>query len=190
MNDKRTYEAMFLLDSGTDFETASRPVQAVLERNQAEIAAIKPWEDRPLAYPISGRRRGLYVLSYFSVDPSKMPEIEHDCQLDERVLRALFVAKDKLTEEEIDAETPAGLAAQRAAERAAAESDSASEAEPSDEKAPERETKSAEAKSEAPAEKKPEEGEPEQKDEGQQKDEGEKPESEKTPAEGGEGENQ
>jgi len=102
-----SYEGMFLLDSGSDFDAASEPVKGILTRYTTEILAFKPWDDRKLAYEIRGRKRGLYVLAYFKADPEKIREIEHDCELDERVLRQLILRRDKLTQEQIDAQTPA-----------------------------------------------------------------------------------
>ena len=116
-NAKRTYEGMFLVDSGNaDFQAASEPIRKVLDRNEAEVLSLKAWDDRPLAYQIEGRKRGLYVLTYFNVDPERVREIEHDCQLDERVLRAMILRKEKLTEEELNAETPASRPGYRAPE--------------------------------------------------------------------------
>lgn len=114
---KNTYEAMFLLDAGgTDFQVVSEPIRAILSRNQAEVLSMKPWEDRRLAYEIQGRRRGLYVLAYLNVEPTSVKEIEHDCQLDERILRVLILRRDKFSETELAAETPADMMARRAAE--------------------------------------------------------------------------
>jgi small subunit ribosomal protein S6 len=102
-----TYEGMFLVDAGSDFNAASAPVRTVLERSDAELLAIKPWEERRLAYPINGRRRGLYVLVYFKADPLKVVEIERDTQLSEEILRALILHNDNVSEADIAAETPA-----------------------------------------------------------------------------------
>ena len=53
MTAKRTYEGLFLLDAAQpDFEAASRPVRALLERYQADVLSIKPWDERRLAYEI------------------------------------------------------------------------------------------------------------------------------------------
>ena len=71
---------------------------------------VAPLEDRDameMMDEIRGRKRGLYVLAYFKADPEKIREIEHDCELDERVLRQLILRRDKLTQEQIDAQTPA-----------------------------------------------------------------------------------
>ena len=104
----KTYEGMFLLDAGNpDFQAASEPVRNVLGRYEAEILSIKPWDERRLAYQIRGRKRGLYALVYFKVNSSRLVEIQRDCQLDEKILRTLLLHKDRLTEEVIQAETPA-----------------------------------------------------------------------------------
>ena len=108
MDTRKTYEGMFLLDAGNpDFNAASEPVRNILTRYEAELLTFKPWDERRLAYEILGRKRGLYVLSYFKLDPLKVREVEHDCRLDERVLRALILRRDRLTPEEIAADTPA-----------------------------------------------------------------------------------
>ncbi|MCD6304374.1 MAG: 30S ribosomal protein S6, partial [Planctomycetes bacterium] len=118
--EKRTYEGMFLLEAGQgDFNTASEPVRTALEKNDAEILAIKPWDERRLAYQIRGRRRGLYVLTYFKAPPERIAELERDCTLDERILRLLVIRRDNLTEEIIQADTPATISARRAAARKA-----------------------------------------------------------------------
>ena len=105
---KNAYEGMFVLDAGAgDFEAASQPVRTALERSEAEVLAMKPWDERKLAYPIEGRRRGLYVLSYFKVDPERTADIERDCQLNEQILRVLILRRETLTDAEIQADTPA-----------------------------------------------------------------------------------
>src|SRR2546430_5824361 len=36
------------------------------------------WDDRKLAYPIRGHKKGVYHLTYFKADSRKMSEIDHD----------------------------------------------------------------------------------------------------------------
>ena len=103
-----TYEVMFLVDAGApSFEIACEPVNAMLARAGAKILSLKPWDERKLCYEIEGRKRGLYILCYVEMDAAKVIEFEHDCQLNEKILRILVLRKDKLTQEQIDAETPA-----------------------------------------------------------------------------------
>lgn len=105
----RTYEAMFLLDAGNpDFEIASEPARTLLARNSTEIMVLKLWDERKLAYDVSGRRRGLYVLAYFKARTDQIPTLEHDCLLDERILRMLVLKhEDGVKQEVMDAQTPA-----------------------------------------------------------------------------------
>lgn len=111
----RTYEGMFLVDSGkSDFEAACQPIRNVLDRSQAQILTIKPWDERKLAYEIGGRRRALYVLTYFKIDPASTSDIERHSDLIEEILRVLILRHDELTEEQINAKTPAEAAARRA----------------------------------------------------------------------------
>jgi small subunit ribosomal protein S6 len=102
-----TYEGMFLLDAGKTFEAACEPINAILERSGAEILVAKPWDERRLAYEIKGRKRGLYVLVYFKMDPQNVTELENDAQLSDEILRMLVIRKDDLTDEAMNAETPA-----------------------------------------------------------------------------------
>lgn len=116
----KTYEGMFVLDAGNpDFNAASEPARALLTRCDAEVLSMKPWDERRLAYDIKGRRRGLYVLTYFKADPERIAELERDCQLDERILRLLILRCDHPTEELVNADTPATASAKRAAARKA-----------------------------------------------------------------------
>jgi small subunit ribosomal protein S6 len=107
----KTYEAMFLLEAGQgDFEIASEPIRTVLSRAGAEVLSINLWDERRLAYEIKGQKRGTYVLTYFKLDPAKVVELEHDCQLNDAILRVLIIRKDNLKDEELNAPTPAMIA--------------------------------------------------------------------------------
>jgi len=114
MNRTQTYEGMFLVHSGRDFHTASQPIAKVLERSEARVLSIRPWEERRLAYQIKGQKRGLYVLTYFKADPERIVELERHCQLDEDILRVLILRRDRLSDEQITAETPATARAKQA----------------------------------------------------------------------------
>jgi len=116
----KTYEGMFLIQPGSDFQVASEPIRTVLGRSEAEIISLKAWDERRLAYEIAGQRRGLYVLAYFTADPAKIGDIERDTQLNEGILRVLITRKDRPNEEEMGGDTPASLREAAAAASAAA----------------------------------------------------------------------
>jgi ribosomal protein S6 len=109
---KRLYEALFLVDSGeaaADWQGINDHVKKILERNEAEIIKICKWDERPLAYPISKRKRGTYILVYFNAPCGKLSAIERDAQLSERILRTLILRGDHITPEDMEKDTPAML---------------------------------------------------------------------------------
>lgn len=119
----KTYEGMFLVDAGKpSLDEAIAPIQQVLDRNQAQVLQMKKWDERRLAYEIAGRRRGLYVLTYFKAPPERITVIERDAQLNEEILRVLILAADHLSDEQMAAKTPAESGESRREERSEGES--------------------------------------------------------------------
>jgi small subunit ribosomal protein S6 len=88
---------MFLLDTSKvagDVPAAAKQIQGILERNQAEVLASRPWDERRLAYPIKGQKKGLYYLTYFRTEGKNVASIERDCSLNEMILRAMILHID------------------------------------------------------------------------------------------------
>jgi small subunit ribosomal protein S6 len=84
------YECLFLLDTtktSGNVDNAKAQLHSTLEKYGAEILASRPWDDRRLAYPIKGHKKGLYYLTFFKADSLKITEMEHDFRLSELVLR-------------------------------------------------------------------------------------------------------
>lgn len=91
------YECMFLLDTNKvagDVPNAAKQLHALLERNHAEMLASRPWDERRLAYPIDGHKKGLYYLTYFRAEGKEIAGIERDCALAELIMRALILKVD------------------------------------------------------------------------------------------------
>jgi small subunit ribosomal protein S6 len=91
------YECMFLLDTNKvagDVTAAAQQIRNLLERNHAEILASRPWDERRLAYPVKGHKKGLYYLTYFRMDGKNLLNIERDLALNETVLRSLVLRID------------------------------------------------------------------------------------------------
>jgi small subunit ribosomal protein S6 len=91
------YECMFLLDTNKvagDVAEATKQLHAILEKNQAEILASRPWDERRLAYSVKNHKKGLYYLTYFRTDSQKIVGIEKDCALSEIILRMLVLYVD------------------------------------------------------------------------------------------------
>ena len=102
---KRLYEALFLVDSGeaaADWQGINEHISKILQRNDAEIIDIRKWDERTLAYEIQGRRRGTYILVYFNAEGNRISAIERDTQLSERIMRALILRGDHISQEDIN----------------------------------------------------------------------------------------
>src|SRR5438128_2336472 len=119
-----TYECLFLLDTSKvagDVPGAAKQLHSLLERNHAEILASRPWDERRLAYPIKGHKKGLYYLTYFRSEGKDLATFEHDCALNEMILRMMVLKVDpKLVDTMLTlARDEHALALQRAAEEPA-----------------------------------------------------------------------
>lgn len=91
------YEGMFLLDSnryGRDPEGVAGQVPGMIREAGGEVLVSRMWEERRLAFPIKGRRKGTYWLTYFRMDGRSLVDLKRKSQLNENVLRVLFVKID------------------------------------------------------------------------------------------------
>lgn len=118
-----TYEAMFMLSQATasQLNDAIAHINEILARGNAQLIAMRKWDERRLAYEIDGQKRAIYILAYFKAPGPDVAHIERDCNLSEKVMRAMILRADHLTEEEIlamdarkELETEARLRADRA----------------------------------------------------------------------------
>lgn len=121
-----TYECMFLLDTNKvsgDVPTAAKNLHTMLEKNNAEVLASRPWDERRLAYAVKGHKKGLYYLTYFRSEGKNVANIEHDIALNELILRSQILKIDpKLVETMLTlARDEHALALQVASEEAPAE---------------------------------------------------------------------
>jgi len=96
------YECMFLLDPNKvsgDVQGAAKQLQALIERNGAEVLASRPWDERRLAYPVKGHKKGLYYLTCFRCLGPKVPDLERDFTLSELILRSMILLIDPKLEQ-------------------------------------------------------------------------------------------
>ena len=94
---KNVYEGMFILDSnryGRNPESVVGQIPKMIEEAGGELLVSRLWEERRLAYPIKGHRKGIYWLTYFRVDGKELVGLERKCRLSETILRALFLKVD------------------------------------------------------------------------------------------------
>jgi ribosomal protein S6 len=106
---------MFLVDSAdaaSDWDGVVATVRTILDRAGAEVLSLKKWDERKLAYEINRKSRGTYILSYFRAVGTKIQGMERDIRLNERIMRALILNVEHMTQEDIDKPTPSELIAQ------------------------------------------------------------------------------
>lgn len=120
----RQYEGMFLFPQSvtSDLAAAADHVRESITRHGGEIVSLVKWDERRLAFDIRGNKRGVYFLAYFNAPTSVVASIERDCNLSERMLRALLVRADHLSVEQMqDAEGQARLVMEAKLRRQTAE---------------------------------------------------------------------
>jgi small subunit ribosomal protein S6 len=88
------YEGLFIFDSNRfarDREGLAREVEGYVEGAGGELLVSRLWEERRLAYPIRGQRKGAYWLMYFRLPTSQISVLTRQCEINDAVLRQLFV---------------------------------------------------------------------------------------------------
>jgi small subunit ribosomal protein S6 len=117
------YEGLFLFPQSvaSNLQTAVDQVKNILTRHQAEIVMLRKWDERKLAYPIKGQKRGVYFLAYFKAPGSQLHHIDRDCTLSEQILRALIIRADHVGQAELELAQREVPAAAEAAMRSAGE---------------------------------------------------------------------
>lgn len=91
---RNVYEGMFILDSNRfarDAAGVSGQIPEMITRLGGELLANRLWEDRRLAYPIKGQRKGTYWLTYFRLDSHQLTALTRECQINDSILRTLFL---------------------------------------------------------------------------------------------------
>lgn len=112
------YEGMFILDSNRysrDPVGISGQIPEIIGKLGGEMLASRLWEERRLAYPIDGHRKGTYWLTYFKLDSSQLTALNRQCQLSESIVRSLFLKVDPRIVDALVSHALAGPAAVRRA---------------------------------------------------------------------------
>jgi len=103
-NKPRLYEGMFLINPtavNSSIAACTKIVQELLDRANATVKSIHKWDDRKLAYPIDGQKRGIYMLAYFETSPDQLNHIERDVSLNDTVMRAMVLRAEHVGETEL-----------------------------------------------------------------------------------------
>jgi small subunit ribosomal protein S6 len=87
------YEGMFIFDANRYARDHDLPkiVEKWIADAGGEILVSRLWEERRLAYPIRGHRKGTYWLIYFKTDSQSIKPLNRLCEIDDNVLRHLVL---------------------------------------------------------------------------------------------------
>jgi small subunit ribosomal protein S6 len=88
------YEGMFILDSNRlarDRDGLPRELTTAIVEGGGEIELSRLWEERRLAYPIRGQRKGSYWITYFRGGTISITELNRRFDLMDGVLRHLII---------------------------------------------------------------------------------------------------
>jgi len=91
----QVYEGLFIFDSNK-FARDQAALPAVVEEmisgtEGGEVLVSRLWEERRLAYPISGQRKGTYWLVYFRSNTAEITPLNRKCELQDGLLRHLVI---------------------------------------------------------------------------------------------------
>ena len=91
------YEGLFIFDSdlyAKGVDEVSSQVAGIVEQLGGEVLLSRLWDERKLAYPIKGHRRGTYWLAYFRIEPPAVKDLTRQFQLSDSILRFLILRVD------------------------------------------------------------------------------------------------
>lgn len=100
------YEGMFLLDNDlvrSGWESAKDIVTQLLQKHGATVHTARRWDERALAYPIKGKRRATFLLTYFEFEGSQMEPLNRDLEITDGVLRYINLRKEEVPADEREA---------------------------------------------------------------------------------------
>ncbi len=91
------YECMFIFNANAYARNpggASAGIEEIVKSVGGEVLASRLFDERKLAYPINGHRKGVYWLTYAKMESTSIPKFNRACQLTDIILRHLVVKID------------------------------------------------------------------------------------------------
>ncbi len=96
------YDGLFILNSDAysrNPEEVSGAIAKTIESLGGTMRVSRLFDDRKLAYPIDGHRRGAYWMTYFRLATDQLEELNRLFQLNNNVIRFLITRVDSRLEE-------------------------------------------------------------------------------------------
>ena len=112
----QVYEGMFILDPSKysrDQAGATQQVSDIITQHGGTILAARLWDERKLAYPIKGHKKGVYWLTYFRMEGPNLSAMERQCEITDDIIRKLVLRVDDRIADALVQHALAGEAAPR-----------------------------------------------------------------------------
>jgi small subunit ribosomal protein S6 len=91
------YEGMFILDPAKysrDPAGSAQQINELITQQGGSVLAARLWDERKLAYPINGHKKGVYWLTYFKMPGGNLTALERQCEITDDIIRKLFLKVD------------------------------------------------------------------------------------------------
>ena len=91
------YEGMFILEPGRyarDPGAGTQQIADLIGQQGGTVLAARLWDERKLAYPIKGHKKGVYWLTYFKMPGDGLTTLERQCEINDDILRKLVLRVD------------------------------------------------------------------------------------------------
>ncbi len=91
------YELLLIISAKKDDdvkESIIKKIEAAVKADKGTVSEIDRWGVKELAYPIKYQKDGYYVLFNLTMNGSVIEMLEKMFNLDENVLRSLFIKKE------------------------------------------------------------------------------------------------
>ncbi|MFN9367509.1 MAG: 30S ribosomal protein S6 [Planctomycetia bacterium] len=114
------YEGMFILDPAKysrDPAGSAQQINDLIAQFGGTVLAARLWDERKLAYPIKGHKKGVYWLTYFKMPGGQLTALERQCEISDDIIRKLVL---KIDDRIADALVQHALAGEAAPRRSAA----------------------------------------------------------------------
>ncbi len=94
---ENNYECMMILDANAyarDPGGTANTVKHLIEQAGGTVLASRLWLEQKLSFPIRGRHKGAYWISYFRMPSNKLSSFNRQCQLTDVIMRHLVIKID------------------------------------------------------------------------------------------------
>lgn len=91
------YEGMFILDPtkyARDPGGCAQQINDLIGQHGGTVLAARLWDERKLAYPINGHKKGVYWLVYFRMPGGNLVALERQCEITDDIIRKLILRVD------------------------------------------------------------------------------------------------